>query len=88
MRAVRHHEFGGPEKLQIDQIPQAELNGENVLIQVTRAGVSPLDDEVRGGIRRRRRLQQRAPVPCRRRVQRRDRRLAAGHRHGASPAAR
>ena len=37
MRAVRYHEFGGPEKLQIEQIPQPELDGENVLIQITRA---------------------------------------------------
>ena len=50
MRAARYHEFGGPEKLQIEQAPQPELNGENVLIQITRAGVSPLDDKVRGGV--------------------------------------
>src|SRR5262245_4762716 len=50
MRAVRYHEFGGPEKLQIEQIARPELDGENVLIQITRAGVSPLDDKVRGGV--------------------------------------
>jgi D-arabinose 1-dehydrogenase-like Zn-dependent alcohol dehydrogenase len=46
MRAVRYREFGGPEKLQIEQIAQPELDDENVLIQITRAGVSPLDDKV------------------------------------------
>jgi NADPH:quinone reductase-like Zn-dependent oxidoreductase len=50
MRAVRYHEFGGPEKLQIEQIPRPEPDGENVLIQITLAGVSPLDDKVRGGV--------------------------------------
>jgi NADPH:quinone reductase-like Zn-dependent oxidoreductase len=50
MRAVRYHEFGGTEKLQIEQIPPPELDGENVLVQITRAGVSPLDDKVRSGI--------------------------------------
>jgi hypothetical protein len=40
MRAARYHEFGGPEKRQIEHVPQPELNGENVLIQITRAGVS------------------------------------------------
>lgn len=50
MRAVRYHEFGGPEKLQIEEIPQSEPDGENVLIQITRAGVSPLDDKVRRGV--------------------------------------
>src|SRR5262245_35826997 len=50
MRAVRYHEFGGTEKLQIEQISRPELDGENVLLQILRAGVSPLDDKVRGGI--------------------------------------
>jgi NADPH:quinone reductase len=50
MRAVRYHEFGGPEKLQVEQVSQPELDGENVLIQITRAGVSPLDDKVRRGV--------------------------------------
>lgn len=50
MRAVRYREFGGPEKLQIEQIPQPELDGESVLIQITRAGVSPPDDKVRRGV--------------------------------------
>src|SRR5215510_1529868 len=50
MRAVRYHEFGGPEKLQFEQIPRPELGSENVLIQITRAGVSRLDDKVRRGV--------------------------------------
>ena len=50
MRAVRYHEFGGREKLQLEQIPQPELDGDNVLLQITRAGVSPLDDKVRNGV--------------------------------------
>jgi NADPH:quinone reductase-like Zn-dependent oxidoreductase len=60
MRAVRYHEFGGLEKLQVEQLLQPELDGENVLIQITRAGVSPLDDKVRRGILPRR---MRKPLP-------------------------
>ncbi|NIH78897.1 quinone oxidoreductase family protein [Amycolatopsis viridis] len=50
MRAVRFHEFGGPEHLRVEQLPDPHPDGEHVLIRVTRAGVSPLDDKVRAGV--------------------------------------
>ncbi|MEV4394850.1 zinc-binding dehydrogenase [Nonomuraea sp. NPDC049607] len=50
MRAVRVHEFGGLENLRIDQVPRPTPDDAELLIQITRAGVSPLDDKVRNGV--------------------------------------
>jgi len=50
MRAVRFHEFGGPDTLRVEQLPEPRPDGELVLIRITRAGVSPLDDKVRAGV--------------------------------------
>ncbi|WP_067568215.1 quinone oxidoreductase family protein [Nocardia acidivorans] len=50
MRGVRFHSFGGPEVLQVDTLPEPQPHGDQVLIRINRAGVSPLDDKVRTGV--------------------------------------
>ncbi|MFI6787873.1 zinc-binding alcohol dehydrogenase family protein [Nonomuraea sp. NPDC050383] len=50
MRAVRFHQFGDVGNLRIDQVPRPVPDGAEVLIQIIRAGVSPLDDKVRNGV--------------------------------------
>lgn len=43
MNAVRIHEFGGPEVLQYEQVPQPKPEGGEVLIRVQAAGINPVD---------------------------------------------
>lgn len=50
MRAVRFHEFGERDVLQIDQLPQPRPDAGSVVIRIARASVSPLDDKVRTGV--------------------------------------
>lgn len=50
MRAVRYHSFGGREVLQVETVPVPRPHGDQVLLRITRAGVSPLDEKVRAGV--------------------------------------
>lgn len=49
MRAVRYHEYGGPEVLGVDDIEQPEPGGHELLVQVEAAGVNPVDTYFREG---------------------------------------
>ncbi len=50
MRAVRIHEYGGPEALRYEEnVPMPEAGAGEVLIRVYAAGVNPLDWKVREG---------------------------------------
>lgn len=49
MRAVRIHEFGGPDVLQLDEVPKPEPRPGEILIQVRAAGVNPVDYKIREG---------------------------------------
>jgi NADPH:quinone reductase-like Zn-dependent oxidoreductase len=49
MKAIRFHEFGGPEVLQLEDVPVPELAGDQVLIRVHAAGVNPIDWKIRSG---------------------------------------
>lgn len=49
MKAVRIHNYGGPEVLQYENAPRPRLQKGEVLIRVHAAGVSPLDWKVRSG---------------------------------------
>src|SRR5580704_19721970 len=49
MRAVRIHKFGGPEVLQLDDIPRPEAAGGKLLIRVAAASVNPVDYKIRRG---------------------------------------
>jgi NADPH:quinone reductase-like Zn-dependent oxidoreductase len=49
MKAVRVHEYGGPEVLKYEDAPRPELQPDEVLIRVHAAGVNPVDWKVRAG---------------------------------------
>lgn len=49
MKAVRIHEFGGPEVLLYEDAPKPVVSAEHVLIKVCAAGVNPVDWKVRAG---------------------------------------
>jgi len=49
MRAVRFHEYGGPEVLTVDDIDRPEPADDEVLVEVYGAGVNPVDTYFREG---------------------------------------
>src|ERR1044072_6529149 len=50
MRAVRLHEFGGPEVLRLDEVPIPEPTSDEVLVRVRSVGINPPDWYVRDGM--------------------------------------
>jgi len=51
MKAVRFHEFGGPEVLKYEDVPEPELRKDQVLVRIRACGLNHLDLFVRGGLR-------------------------------------
>ncbi|AFY75058.1 Zn-dependent oxidoreductase, NADPH:quinone reductase [Synechococcus sp. PCC 7502] len=51
MKAIRIHEFGAPEVMQLEEIPDPLVGAEQVLIRVKAAGVNPLDTYLRAGVK-------------------------------------
>jgi len=49
MRAVRVHEYGGPEKLLVEMVECPEAAGNRVLVRMKAAGVNPVDWKLRSG---------------------------------------
>ena len=49
MRAVRFSEFGGPEVLQIDDVPEPHAGPDQIRVVVRAAGVNPMDWKIRQG---------------------------------------
>src|SRR6266850_6883010 len=49
MKAIRIHNYGGPEVLKYEDAPRPEPKGDEVLIRVHAAGVNPIDWKVREG---------------------------------------
>eukprot|EP00041_Stephanoeca_diplocostata_P004448 m.45266 g.45266 ORF g.45266 m.45266 type:complete len:374 (-) comp15122_c0_seq1:22-1143(-) len=50
MRAVRVHKWGGPEVLQVVDVPVPKCeNGEDVLVKIEYAGINPVDTYIRTG---------------------------------------
>jgi len=49
MKAIRVHEFGGPEQLKLDEIPTPKPAAGQVLVKVHAAGVNPYDTYMRAG---------------------------------------
>jgi NADPH:quinone reductase-like Zn-dependent oxidoreductase len=49
MRAVRYHEYGGPEVLRVDDIDRPEPGVGEVVVEVAAAGINPVDTYFRQG---------------------------------------
>ena len=49
MKALRFHQYGGPEVLQIDDVPIPEPGSGEVLVRVSGSGVNPVDWKIREG---------------------------------------
>jgi NADPH:quinone reductase-like Zn-dependent oxidoreductase len=49
MKAVRIHQYGGPEQLRLEDVPRPRPNAGEVLIRVIAAGVNPIDWKIRAG---------------------------------------
>ena len=50
MKAVVIHEYGGPEVLKYEDVPQPEPQQDQMLIRVIAAGVNPVDGMIRSGV--------------------------------------
>jgi len=49
MKAIRVHEFGGPEVLRLDDLPDPSPAPDQVLVRIRAAGVNPVDAYIRTG---------------------------------------
>lgn len=49
MKAIRVHEFGGPEVMQLEDVPDLTAGPGQVLVRVRAIGVNPVDTYIRGG---------------------------------------
>lgn len=52
MKAIRIHEYGGPEVLSIDEVPMPEPGKDEVLVRVHATSVNPVDWKIREGLRK------------------------------------
>jgi NADPH:quinone reductase-like Zn-dependent oxidoreductase len=52
MKAVRFHDYGGPDKLVLDEVPVPQPGQGSVLVRVHAAGVNPVDWKMREGYMR------------------------------------
>jgi NADPH:quinone reductase-like Zn-dependent oxidoreductase len=49
MKAVRIHQYGGPEELKLEDVPRPQPGADEVLIRVHAAAVNPIDWKIRAG---------------------------------------
>jgi NADPH:quinone reductase-like Zn-dependent oxidoreductase len=50
MKAIRIHEFGGPEVLKYEDVPEPQLGPGEIRIKIIAAGVNPIDWKIRRGL--------------------------------------
>src|SRR5438128_9530184 len=50
MKAIRVHDFGGPEVLKIQQMPDPKPERGQVLVRIKAAGINPVDTYIRAGV--------------------------------------
>jgi NADPH2:quinone reductase len=49
MKAIRVHEFGGPEVMKLEEVPDLKAGPGQVVVSVKAAGVNPVDTYIRSG---------------------------------------
>ncbi|ABF40369.1 Alcohol dehydrogenase, zinc-binding protein [Candidatus Koribacter versatilis Ellin345] len=49
MKAIRVHEFGGPEVLKLEEVPEPKPGAHEVVVQIKAAGVNPVETYQRSG---------------------------------------
>jgi NADPH2:quinone reductase len=50
MKAIKIHEFGGPEVLRLEDVPEPAPGAGQVVVRVRAAGVNPVDTYIRSGV--------------------------------------
>jgi NADPH2:quinone reductase len=50
MKAIRVQEFGGPEVMRLEEVPDPLPGSEQVLVRISAAGVNPVDGYIRSGL--------------------------------------
>ena len=50
MRAIRVAEFGGPEKMRLEDIPELQPGRGEIVVAIRAAGVNPVDTYIRSGV--------------------------------------
>jgi NADPH2:quinone reductase len=50
MKAIRVHEFGGPEVLRLEEVPEPRPGAGQVVVRVRAVGVNPVDTYIRSGV--------------------------------------
>ena len=49
MKAIRVHEFGGPQVLKLEDVPEPKAGAGQVVVRVKAIGVNPVDTYIRNG---------------------------------------
>jgi NADPH:quinone reductase len=49
MKAIRVHEFGGPEVMRLEELPDPAPGADDVLVRIRAAGINPVDAYIRTG---------------------------------------
>ena len=50
MKAIRVHEFGGPEVMKLEEVPDIEAGPHQVIVHIRAVGVNPVDTYIRAGM--------------------------------------
>src|SRR4051812_25196103 len=50
MKAIQVHQFGGPEVLKLEEVPDVQPGPQQVVVRVRAAGVNPVDTYIRAGM--------------------------------------